>query len=177
MNYHRDALSYVLITPARNEEAFIEKTIQSVVRQTVLPSTWVIIDDGSTDSTAEIVSRYLSKYSWMQMVQRSRRLDRNFAAKVYAFNAGYEKVKSLQHEVIGNLDADITFPEDYCEFLLSKFQENADLGVAGTIFKEQGLAQKRTVSKDMTTLLAVASCFEGSALRKLEDMSQTNREG
>jgi len=136
-------LPYVLITPAHNEEAFIEKTIQSMTRQTLLPTKWVIVNDGSTDSTANIVERYLAKHEWIEMIQRPQRRDRNFAAKVYSFNAGYERVKSLEYEVIGNLDADVSFgDEDYCEFLLRKFKEDSNLGVAGTIFKEEGYSSE-----------------------------------
>lgn len=63
------ALSYVLVTPARNEAAFIGKTLESMVRQTVLPLKWVIVDDGSTDNTAEVVKPYLTKYSWIELVE------------------------------------------------------------------------------------------------------------
>jgi glycosyltransferase involved in cell wall biosynthesis len=138
MRHRSSDLSYVLITPARNEEAFIERTIQSMIHQTLLPTKWVIVNDGSTDSTSEIVNRYLPKYSWMEMVQMPQRRDRSFAAKVFAFNAGQERVRHLDYDVIGNLDADISFGEDYCEFLLNKFHEDASLGVAGTVFEEAG---------------------------------------
>lgn len=129
--------TYVLITPARDEEAFIEKTIESVIHQTVLPIKWVIVDDGSTDRTAEIVSRYLLQYPWIEMVQMPQRRDRSFAAKVQAFNAGYERFNGLQYEIIGNLDADISFEKDHFEFLVRKFSEDTTLGVAGTVFREE----------------------------------------
>jgi glycosyltransferase involved in cell wall biosynthesis len=136
---HRSThIRYVLITPARNEERFIEKTIQSVIAQTVLPSKWVIVSDGSTDATASIVDRYTGTYNWMELVNLPTHRDRSFAAKVYAFNAGLERVKNLDYEVIGNLDSDLSFDADYCEFLLAKFKEDATLGVAGTIFREAG---------------------------------------
>jgi glycosyltransferase involved in cell wall biosynthesis len=138
MSHRPKDLRYVLITPARNEERFIEKTIQSVIAQTVLPSRWVIVNDGSRDATASIVIRYLAKYDWMELVDLPTHRDRSFAAKVHAFNAGFEKVKNLGYEVVGNLDSDVSFDPDYCEFLLSKFQEDASLGVAGTIFQEEG---------------------------------------
>lgn len=131
-------MKYVLITPARNEAAFIEKTIESVIRQTVLPEKWVIVDDSSTDQTPDIVSRYLAKYPWMELVRRPKRADRNFAGKAHAFNAGFEKVKGLEFEVIGNLDADISFGTDHFEFLMRKFAEDPRLGVAGTVFTEDG---------------------------------------
>jgi glycosyltransferase involved in cell wall biosynthesis len=131
-------IPYVLITPARNEERFIEKLIQSVIGQTVLPAKWVIVNDGSTDATASIVGRYLAKYHWMELLNLSPHRDRSFAAKVHAFNAGFERVKHLEFEVVGNLDSDLSFDADYLEFLLNKFREDASLGVAGTIFHEEG---------------------------------------
>src|SRR6476469_5312129 len=81
-------LTYVLITPARNEDAYIEATIRAVISQTILPSKWIIVSDGSTDRTDEIVSRYLKDYPWIQLLRLSERPDRQFAAKAHAFNAG-----------------------------------------------------------------------------------------
>src|SRR5687767_6314280 len=124
-------MKYVLITPARNEETHIETTLRSVVAQTILPEKWVIVDDGSTDRTAEIVESYARHHSWIELVRRPHHLDRSFAGKVQAFNAGAERVQSLQFDVIGNLDADLSFEPDYMEFLMRKFFENPKLGVAG----------------------------------------------
>ena len=131
-------MRYVLITPARNEEKFIESTIQSVVAQTLLPERWVIVDDGSTDRTAEIAERYTRQYTWIELVRRPQRVDRSFAAKVHAFNAGLERVRSPKFDVIGNLDSDVSFDADYLAFLMQKFSEDAELGVAGTPFIEEG---------------------------------------
>jgi glycosyltransferase involved in cell wall biosynthesis len=129
---------FVLVTPARNEEAFIEKTIESVIRQTVLPVKWVIVNDGSTDATGTILEKYAARYDWMELINLPVRRERNFAAKVYAFNAGQERLKNVRYEVIGNLDADVGLDEDHFEFLLNKFREDPRLGVAGTIFREAG---------------------------------------
>jgi glycosyltransferase involved in cell wall biosynthesis len=137
-NHSLDHIPYVLITPARNEELYIEKVIQSVVAQTILPSRWVIVNDGSTDATASIVGRYLAKYDWMELVNLPTHRDRSFAGKVHAFNAGLEVVKRVDYGVIGNLDSDVSFDPEYCEFLLNKFKEDVSLGVAGTIFREEG---------------------------------------
>ena len=136
-------LSYVLITPARNEASFVEKTIESVIRQTVLPLKWVIVDDASTDGTAEIVTRYLPKYPWIELVRMPARRDRSFAGKVGAFNAGYERVSGLEWDVLGNLDADISFAPDHFEFLLGKFTKDPSLGVAGTVFREEGYSSDK----------------------------------
>jgi glycosyltransferase involved in cell wall biosynthesis len=128
----------ILITPARNEEAFIDRTIQSVVNQTVLPMRWVIVNDGSTDGTAAIVARHAALHDWIGMVNMPAHRDRSFAAKVHCFNAGYATVKHLAHDIVGNLDADISFQKDYLEFLLEQFSEDPALGVAGTTFEEEG---------------------------------------
>jgi len=129
-------LSYGLVTPARNEEAFIEATIRSVIAQTALPRKWVIVSDGSTDSTDAIVGRYALEHSWIQLLRRPEHADRQFAAKAQAFNAGYEELAGARCDIVGNLDADITFEPDYFEFLLSKFAADEELGVAGTPFVE-----------------------------------------
>jgi glycosyltransferase involved in cell wall biosynthesis len=131
-------MKYVLITPARNEATFIGKTLDSMVAQTVPPQLWVIVDDGSTDRTAEIVQDYAKRFPWMELIRRPQRLDRSFAGKVHAFNAGLERVRSLPFEVIGNLDADLSFEPNYLEFLMRKFAEDPKLGVAGTPFTEDG---------------------------------------
>jgi len=130
--------AYVLVTPSRNEEAFIEKTIESVIHQTVLPVRWVIVNDGSTDSTGAIAERYAAEHDWIEVVNRPARKERNFAAKVHAFNAGQERLKDVNYEIIGNLDSDVLLDKDHFEFLLGKFREDPRLGVAGTGFSEEG---------------------------------------
>jgi biofilm PGA synthesis N-glycosyltransferase PgaC len=133
----QNLLNYVLITPARNEADFIELTLRSVVVQTLPPAKWVIVDDGSTDGTAEIVERYASDHPWIELLQMPERRDRNFGGKAVAVDAGRQRVKGLQFDVIGNLDADVSFEPDYFEFLMARFSENPKLGVAGTAFSEE----------------------------------------
>lgn len=127
----------VLITPARNEVAFIEETIKSVEAQTHRPIKWIIVSDGSTDGTDEVVEKYATKQEWIELLRMPERTERHFAGKVAAFNAGYAAVKDLHFEVVGNLDADITFDAEYLGFLLGKFAANPNLGVAGTPFREE----------------------------------------
>ncbi len=129
--------TYVLITPARNEARLIEQTIQSVVTQTVRPVKWVIVSDGATDGTDDIVNSYAVQHDWIELVRIPERVERSFAGKAAAFNQGYARVAGLKYEVIGNLDADITFEEDYFAFLMGKFAENPRLGVAGTPYREE----------------------------------------
>jgi glycosyltransferase involved in cell wall biosynthesis len=130
--------SYALITPARNEEANIARTIECVLRQTLLPVRWVIVDDGSTDRTAEIARHYTACYPWIELLEMPPHRDRSFAAKAHCFKAGLDRIASLAFDVVGNLDADLSFDDDYFEFLMERFALHPDLGVAGTIFKEEG---------------------------------------
>lgn len=137
MKKEAEELEYILITAARNEERYLEGTIRSVISQTVLPKRWIIVNDGSTDRTEEIVKQFMADYSWIDLLRMPEHRDRQFAAKVVCFNAGYEIAKKIGYDVIGNLDADISFGGDYFEFLLDKFSQIPDLGV-GTPFIEDG---------------------------------------
>jgi poly-beta-1,6-N-acetyl-D-glucosamine synthase len=98
----------------------------------------VIVSDGSTDGTDEIVKRYAAEHPWIELLRMPERKERHFAGKVHAFNAGYARVKDLKYEIIGSLDGDISFEADYFAFLLGKFAENKRLGVGGTPFSEEG---------------------------------------
>lgn len=129
-------LSYALITPARNEAALIENTLQSIIAQTVRPRRWIIVSDGSTDETDEIVQRYASAHTWIELLRLPPRTGRHFAAKASAFNEGYARLSRCEFDVVGNLDADITVEPDYIEYLLEKFSQDPHLGVAGTPFVE-----------------------------------------
>src|SRR5882672_9636805 len=111
---------YVLITPARNEARFIEVTIKSVISQVARPLRWVIVSDGSTDGTDDIVCKYTTEHPWIELLRMPARRERHFAGKVLAFNAGCEHVKNLSYQVIGSLDADISFDAEYFAFLLQK---------------------------------------------------------
>ncbi|MGB6194266.1 MAG: glycosyltransferase family 2 protein, partial [Terracidiphilus sp.] len=133
-----EPLSYVLISPARNEEQFIELTLQSMIAQTHLPLRWVIVSDGSTDRTDEIVRSYAARHPWIELLRMPERTERHFAGKVYAFNAGYDRVRALNFDVVGNLDADTSFEPDHFAFLLGRMRDHAELGVAGAPFREDG---------------------------------------
>ena len=132
------ALRLALITPARNEAAFIEDTLKAVLAQSVRPIRWVIVSDGSTDGTDEIVKAYAARHDWISHLRSPERRERHFAGKVFAFNAGYELLRNAEYDVLGNLDADTTFDSEQFAFLLDKFACNPRLGVAGTAFVEEG---------------------------------------
>jgi len=131
-------MNYVLITAARNEEQYIRCTLESVVAQTVPPLRWVIVDDGSVDRTAEIVGEYTTRYPWIALMRRPARRERSFAGKAHAVAAALESMSDLAFDVVGNLDADVSFEPDYMAFLLAQFAASPTLGVAGTPFTQDG---------------------------------------
>jgi biofilm PGA synthesis N-glycosyltransferase PgaC len=155
--------TYVLITPARNEAQLIELTIKSVVKQTVRPAKWVVVSDGSTDGTDDIVSRYTAEHPWIELIRMPERRERHFAGKVHAFNAGYAKVKDIDYDVIGSMDADISFDEEYFAFLLGKLAENPEFGLVGTPFWDSSMYDYRFVSIEHVSgacQLFRRECFE-----------------
>src|ERR1700733_1742060 len=130
--------TYVLITPARNEAEFIAQTIRSVVAQTARPIKWVIVSDGSTDGTDEIVKTSAPAYPWIELIRMPVRQGRHFAGKIHAFNAGYAAVKAISYQMIGSMDADVSFDEDYFSFLLQKLEDDPKRGIVGTAFLDGG---------------------------------------
>lgn len=124
---------YILITPAHNEEDFIEKTIESVVAQTARPLKWVIVDDGSTDKTAAIADDWASRHPFIEVIKLKRDNQRSFARKAHAFAEGLKIVEELPFEFIGNVDADMSFAPDYFENILKDFEVDPKLGIGGGI--------------------------------------------
>ncbi len=157
-----------LITPARNEADLLEATILSVLAQTVLPLRWIIVSDGSTDGTDEIVQRYAEKHPWIELLRMPERRERHFAAKAHAFNAGFARLAEIPYDIVGNLDADITFPPEYLQFLMERFAADPELGVAGTPFVEGDQITEHTYAHKFAQLEHVSgavqlfrrACFE-----------------
>ncbi|MGZ9055555.1 glycosyltransferase [Methylomagnum sp.] len=135
-NGSRKEFSYVLMTSARNEEKYIEGTLQSVVAQTLLPKKWVVISDGSTDDTDSIIKRYASRYEFIHYLRTHHTADRTFGSKVYALRLALREFEACEFDVIGNLDADVTFSSDYFSRIMTCFQADSELGIAGGLIHE-----------------------------------------
>ena len=129
-------IKYILITPAKNEEKYLKKTIESVISQTILPEKWIIVDDGSSDNTSNIVIEYKQLCNFIELlkIENINIKTRNFASKVFAFNYGYNYIKELQYDFIGNLDADISFNKYYYENIIKCLINDDQLGIAGGRF-------------------------------------------
>lgn len=126
-----NTVKYVLITAAHNEQDFIEKTILSVINQLHKPTEWIIVNDGSTDNTELLVSRYASENSFIKLLNNNRKEGRDFASKVYALNIGLKNIQTPEFDFIGILDADVSFEKDYYSSLIEEFKKNPKLGIAG----------------------------------------------
>jgi glycosyltransferase involved in cell wall biosynthesis len=136
---------YAIITPARDEARYIEETVKSIARQTLLPVQWVIVDDGSTDGTGEIVAKLSEQWPWITLRHRDNRGYRD--ADIGAIGAFLEGCRSLHltdWEFLVNLDADLTLQPDYFERCFAEFNEDARLGIGGGslyYFNDSGAAQ------------------------------------
>jgi glycosyltransferase involved in cell wall biosynthesis len=134
---------YVLVTPVKNEEASIGVTIESVVHQTVRPAEWMIVSDGSTDRTDEIVRAASLTNPWIRLLAMPARAHRSFAAVVHATEAGVRSLNTDGYEYLGLLDSDVRFQPDYFEKVIECFESSPRLGLAGGVVIDVGLRRDR----------------------------------
>ncbi len=141
--------TYVLATAAYNEEANIGKTIESVLAQVELPERWVIVSDGSTDGTDEIVQRCAEKHGFIRFLRVTRPPGRSFRTKVMALQAGIKLLADAPFHFLGNLDADISVAPSYFADLLTKFERDPKLGIAGGFVHEgkEGQTRSRNINR------------------------------
>ncbi len=130
--------SYVLITAAKNEAKCIEKTINSVISQEILPTRWVIVNDGSSDDTGSIVEKYGKEHEFIHLISKPPSEHRHFSAKANALQEAIEYLKhiNLKTKYIGNLDADVSFGSDFYPKLIKKMEDNPELGIVGGLCHE-----------------------------------------
>lgn len=131
---------YVIVTPVRDEAAYVEETLRSVTSQTVPPTCWVIVDDGSTDDTPAIIERYALEFPYIHLMRLGERSYGNGADRLswgtdaVVFNIGLRSVDWRDFDYVCKLDADVRFEPDYYERLFEKFDEDPRLGIAGGHF-------------------------------------------
>ncbi len=149
---------YVLLTAAHNEEAHIQRTLQSVVSQLHRPGKWVVVSDRSTDRTAQIVQEFAGRHDFIELVEVREGKGREFASKVHALRLGYERLQHLDHEFIGILDGDISFEPEYYIELLSRFARDPKLGLCGGFIYEEDAGQFK--SRKTNTAISVAGAIQ-----------------
>jgi poly-beta-1,6-N-acetyl-D-glucosamine synthase len=123
---------YVVVSPVRDEEQYIEKTIVGMISQTIPPAEWIIVDDGSKDRTGKIIDHYANQYAWIRLVQRADRGQRVPGSGVMeAFYNGYAQLESSDWEFLVKLDGDVGLPPDYFERCFERLDEDPRLGMCG----------------------------------------------
>jgi poly-beta-1,6-N-acetyl-D-glucosamine synthase len=129
---------YCLITPCRDEAKYARRTLDSVVNQSVRPSQWIIVDDGSKDETPQILSEYAAKYSWITVITRADRGKRKVGGGVVdAFYAGYDTITPHDFDYVTKLDLDLDIPPMYFERMMQHMEQNQRLAtVSGKPYME-----------------------------------------
>lgn len=166
----------VVITPVRNEERFIDKTIASVVAQTVRPLQWVIVNDGSTDNTQQMIEKWVAENDWISLVNSQ---DRGFSAVgrgiVESFHKGYQQIKDLDWDFLVKMDGDIELDPDYFENLVRHFEKDEKLGVGGAtcyLLEEDGsLSEEKTPTFHP---IAAARMYRRSCYDEIGGLALTN---
>jgi hypothetical protein len=139
----KTAFSYVLVTPVRDEVSTIGRTIAAVTQQTIQPSEWVIVSDGSTDGTDALVDEASRDYRWIRLLRLPVRPGRSFAAVVHNTEAGLNALSCHDYQYVGFLDADLDFQLDYFETLMNRFGANPKLGLAGGVVIDCGRSREQ----------------------------------
>lgn len=117
--------SYIIISPCRDESEFMRRTLDSVVNQTLKPTKWLIVDDGSTDDTPQILAEYCEKYDFIQVVTRENRGYRKVGPGVVdAFYEGYSNATDIEYDYLCKLDLDLELPPRYFEILIGRMEDN-----------------------------------------------------
>jgi glycosyltransferase involved in cell wall biosynthesis len=129
---------YVVVSPVKDEERHVEFTLRSMIEQSVKPVLWLIVDDGSTDKTAEIIRRYLPGNTFIRYEQNPFAGERKLAfAEVRAFNWGFGLIKSTEYDYVVKLDCDLSFDADYFEQLIERLERDKKIGIASGSYLER----------------------------------------
>jgi biofilm PGA synthesis N-glycosyltransferase PgaC len=131
--------AYIVVTPAHNEAATLPQVADCLASQTVPPLRWIVVDDASSDGTADVVRRIQSRHAWIELLRLRREGERHFGGKAESFNAGVRRAAGSSYAYLANLDADVTFPADYFAYLLERIDGDPRIGLVGTPFREVGI--------------------------------------
>ena len=124
----------LIITPACNEENHLPELINSMIHQSVLPIEWIIVDDGSTDNTSNVIQKAAVNYSWISYLRKEKTGDRSPGKSVIeTFYFGFYNRKNLEYDVVMKLDADLVLPPDYIRTVLAQFKLNDKIGICGGV--------------------------------------------
>jgi glycosyltransferase involved in cell wall biosynthesis len=157
---------YVIITPVKDEEAYIGETISSIIGQSLRPSQWVIVNDGSSDRTEEIVQGAAIQHSWIRLACLPRRRDRSFSAIVHATEAGVRALTDEDYHYIGLLDSDVRFEKDYFKKVIKHFEASPILGLGGGMVVDPGQRKDR-LPRNRKDVPGAVQFFRSECFKKL----------
>jgi len=139
MPLERPKPRYIIVSPVKDEELYVERTLLSVTSQTLKPAEWIIVDDGSLDRTAEIIRQYQSTHPFIRLTGHPNAgIRQTGSAVMRAFQYGYESIESADYDFLVKLDCDLSFAPLYFEHLLRRFIDDPRLGIASGIYMEKG---------------------------------------
>lgn len=152
---------YILITPAKNEDKYIEETINSILAQANLPYKWFIVNDASTDNTSDIIHKHSKEHDFISPIDNKSKVGRNFASKVHAVNLAIDQIRmnDIDYDFIGILDADTKLDPEYYEMILHEFDKDEQLGMAGGYFFEYYKGKKTAVILDENSVRGAVQFF------------------
>jgi glycosyltransferase involved in cell wall biosynthesis len=138
MAEHSHTGNYIVITPVKDEGPYVEKTIQSMIGQSLRPRRWIIVDDGSRDATPQLLSQYAAQQDWITIVSVARDRERRpGSAEVLAFLEGYKLVERDEFDFVVKMDCDVELAPNYFETILAKFTMDPQLGIASGVYLEE----------------------------------------
>ena len=159
---------YLLVSPCRDEAKYMRETLDSVVRQSIPPTKWVIVDDGSTDNTPQILAEYQAKHDWIQVVTRGNRGRRAVGPGVIdAFYAGYETINPDDYDYLCKLDLDLRLPRRYFEDLMERMNANPRIATCSgkAYIEEDGHLINERHGDDMS--LGMTKFYRVSAFKEI----------
>lgn len=162
--------TYVLVTPVRNEEATIGITAESVVQQTLRPAEWVIVSDGSTDGTDQIVRNFAAKHGWIKLHRLAEIATRSFASVVRATCDGIRCLAAKEYSYLGLLDGDVRFDADFFERLIAKFEAEPRLGIGGGLVLDPGMRMNGIMGLNLAEVAGATHFFRRTCFESLEEL-------
>jgi glycosyltransferase involved in cell wall biosynthesis len=162
-------LTYIVVSPMKNEERYVLKTLESMAAQAVVPTQWVIVNDGSTDRSVEIVQQFADQYPWIKLVNTAglgNRLPEHYGGHVVDLVfEGLRNITVKDYDCIVKLDCDISFESDFFQRILNAFATHPKLGItSGISFLVQPWGVEEEKTAESHTLGATKTyrreCFE-----------------
>jgi poly-beta-1,6-N-acetyl-D-glucosamine synthase len=149
----------VAVTCAHNEVDSLSPLVDSMLAQSRPPDRWVVVDDGSTDGTAELLACAARRVPFLHVVRRETEGRRSFSSKVDAFERGWSVARREDVTFLACIDADVTLPPDFFERVVGAFSTRPELGVTGGRYVERSRGRLQEDYADRRQLPGCAQVF------------------